>query len=32
MHFYLELDKLKHTTPHEEFERLNWLTVAYRFK
>ena len=29
--FCLQLDKLKHI-PHEEFERLNWLPVTYRFK
>ena len=31
MRFYLKLDKLKHIS-HEEFERLNQLPVAYRFK
>ena len=29
--FCLQLDKLKHIS-HEEFERLNWLPVTYRFK
>ena len=29
--FCLQLDKLKHVS-HEEFERLNWLLVTYRFK
>ena len=27
----MQLDKLKHVS-HEEFERLNWLPVTYRFK
>ena len=31
MRFCLRLDQLKHIS-HEEFERLNWLTVTYRFK
>ena len=31
MRFWLLLDKLKHVS-HEEFERLNWLPVTYRFK
>ena len=31
MRFCLQLDKLKHIS-HEEFERLNWLPVTYRFK
>ena len=31
MRFCLRLDKLKHIS-HEEFERLNWLPVTYRFK
>ena len=31
MHFCFQLDKLKHIS-HEEFERLNWLPVTYRFK
>ena len=31
MRFCLRLDKLKHIC-HEEFERLNWLPVTYRFK
>ena len=31
MRFCLWSDKLKHI-PHEEFERLNWLPVTYRFK
>ena len=31
MRFCLRLDKLKHIY-HEEFERLNWLPVTYRFK
>ena len=31
MHFCLQLDKLKHIS-YEEFERLNWLPVTYRFK
>ena len=31
MHFWLQLDQLKHIT-HEEFERLNWLLMNYRFK
>ena len=31
MCFCLLLDKLKHIS-HEDFERLNWLTVTYRFK
>ena len=31
MHFSLQLDKLKHVS-HEEFERVNWLLVTYRFK
>ena len=31
MHFSLQLDKLKHVS-HEEFERVNWLPVTYRFK
>ena len=31
MRFCLRLDKLKHIS-HEEFERLNWLPVSYRFK
>ena len=31
MHFYLQLDKVKHIS-HEEFERLNWLLMNYRFK
>ena len=31
MSFYLQLDKLKHIS-HQEFERLNWLPVTYRFK
>ena len=31
MRFCLQLDKLKHIF-HEEFERLNWLSVTYRFK
>ena len=31
MHFFLQLDKLKHVS-HEEFERVNWLPVTYRFK
>ena len=31
MCFCLQLDKLKHIS-HEEFERLNWLPVSYRFK
>ena len=30
-HFCLQLDKLKHIS-HETFERLNWLSVTYRFK
>ena len=30
MHFCLQLDKLKHIS-HEEFERLNWLPMTYRF-
>ena len=30
MHFCLQLDKLKHIS-HEEFERLNWLPVTFRF-
>ena len=30
--FFLQLDKLKHILSHEEFERLNWLPVTYRFK
>ena len=31
MLFCLQLDKLKHIS-HEEFKRLNWLPVTYRFK
>ena len=31
MCFCLQLDKLKHIS-YEEFERLNWLPVTYRFK
>ena len=31
MGFCLQLDKLKHIS-HEEFERLNWLPMTYRFK
>ena len=31
MRFCLQLDELKHI-PHEEFDRLNWLPVTYRFK
>ena len=31
MRFCLQLDKLKDIS-HEEFERLNWLPVSYRFK
>ena len=31
MRFCLKLDQLKHIS-HEEFERLNWLPVTYRFK
>ena len=31
MSFCFHLDKLKHIF-HEEFERLNWLPVTYRFK
>ena len=31
MRFCLHLHKLKHMS-HEEFERLNWLPVTYRFK
>ena len=31
MSFCVQLDKLKHVS-HEEFERLNWLPVTYRFK
>ena len=31
MCFCLQLDKLKHIY-YEEFERLNWLPVTYRFK
>ena len=31
MRFCLQLDKLK-IISHEEFERLNWLPVTYRFK
>ena len=31
MRFCLRLDKLKHIS-NEEFERLNWLPVTYRFK
>ena len=31
MRFCSQLDKLKHIS-HEEFERLNWLPVTYRFK
>ena len=31
MRFCLQLDKLKNIS-HEEFERLNWLPVTYRFK
>ena len=31
MRFCLQFDKLKHIS-HEEFERLNWLPVTYRFK
>ena len=29
--FCLQLDKLKYI-PHEEFERLNWLPMTYRFQ
>ena len=29
--FCLQLDNLKHIS-HEEFERLNWLRMTYRFK
>ena len=31
MRFCLQLDKLKHIS-HEDFERLSWLPVTYRFK
>ena len=31
MRFCLQLDKLEHRS-YEEFERLNWLPVTYRFK
>ena len=31
MRFCLRLNKLKHIS-HEEFERLNWLPMIYRFK
>ena len=31
MRLCLQLNKLKHIS-HEEFERLNWLPVSYRFK
>ena len=31
MHFFLQLNKSKHIS-HEEFERLNWLPLTYRFK
>ena len=31
MHICIHLDKLKHIS-HEEFERLNWIPVTYRFK
>ena len=31
MRFCLQLDKLKHI-PNDEFERLNWIPVTYRFK
>ena len=30
--FCLQLDNLKNLNSHEEFERLNWLPVTYRFK
>ena len=31
MHFYLQLDKLKHIS-HEEFDCLNWLLMTHRSK
>ena len=31
MRFCSKLDKLKHIS-YEDFERLNWLPVTYRFK
>ena len=31
MRYCLQVDKLKHIS-HEEFERLNWLPVTFRFK